>query len=135
VSNLIIFDTSIFIDHLRTNRHQQRIAAVSGLIRMSSVVLAELWRGATRPAERAFLRVLQKNHPILTPTERHWLESGELLGKIRGNRGLAPQQLRDLHFDVLIALTARAHGARLVTSNQSDFEIIRAYREFALEIW
>jgi predicted nucleic acid-binding protein len=135
VSNLIIFDTSIFIDHLRTNRHQQRIAAVSGLIRMSSVVLAELWRGATRPAERAFLRVLQKNHPILTPTERHWLESGELLGKIRGNRGLAPQQLRDLHFDVLIALTARAHGARLVTSNQSDFELIRAYREFALEIW
>ena len=81
MSNLVIFDTSIFIDHLRTNRHRQRIEAVTGLIRTSSVVLAELWRGATLPAERAFLRVLQKNHPILTPTERHWLESGELLGK------------------------------------------------------
>lgn len=135
MSSLVIFDTSIFVDHLRTNRHRQRIEAVSGLIRTSSVVLAELWRGATRPAERAFLRVLQKNHPVLTPTERHWLESGELLGKIRSDRGLAPQQLRDLHFDVLIALTARAHGARLITSNRSDFELIRAYRAFALEIW
>lgn len=135
MSSLVIFDTSIFIDHLRTNRHRQRIEAVSGLIRTSSVVLAELWRGATRPAERAFLRVLQKNHPILAPTERHWLESGELLGKIRSDRGLAPEQLRDLHFDVLIALTARAHGARLISSNRSDFELIRAYREFALEIW
>jgi predicted nucleic acid-binding protein len=135
VSSLVIFDTSIFIDHLRANRHRQRIEAVSGLIRTSSVVLAELWRGATRPAERAFLRVLQKHHPILTPTERQWLESGGLLGKIRSDRGLAPQQLRDLHFDVLIALTARAHGARLITSNGSDFELIRTYREFALEIW
>jgi predicted nucleic acid-binding protein len=135
VSSLVIFDTSIFIDHLRTNRHRQRIETVSGLIRTSSVVLAELWRGATRPDERTFLRALEKNHPIFTPTERHWLESGELLGKIRGNRGLAPEQLRDLHFDVLIALTARAHGARLITSNRSDFELIRAYREFTLEIW
>jgi len=54
---------------------------------------------------------------------------------MRSDRGLAPQQLRDLHFDVLIALTARAHGARLITSNRSDFELIRAYRAFALEIW
>jgi len=135
VSSLVIFDTSIFIDHLRTNRHRQRIETVSGLFRTSSVVLAELWRGATRPGERTFLRALEKNHPILTPTERHWLESGELLGKIRGDRGLAPEQLRDLHFDVLIALTARAHGARLITSNRSDFELIRAYREFTLEVW
>ena len=135
MSSLVIFDTSIFIDHLRTNRHRQRIEALSGLIRTSSVVLAELWRGATEPAERAFLRVLQRNHPILTPTERHWLESGELLGKMRSARGLSPQHLRDLHFDVLIALTARAHGARLITSNRADFELIRAYREFTLEIW
>jgi predicted nucleic acid-binding protein len=105
------------------------------LLRTSSVVLAELWRGATQPVERAFLRALQKNHPILTPTERNWLESGELLGRIRTDKGLAPQQLRDLHFDVLIALTARAHGACLITSNRPDFELIRGYREFALEIW
>jgi predicted nucleic acid-binding protein len=47
----------------------------------------------------------------------------------------APDKLRDLHFDVLIALTARSHGARLVTSNRSDFELIDRYRRLQLEIW
>jgi predicted nucleic acid-binding protein len=135
VSNLVIFDTSIFIDHLRTGRHQGRIESVTGLIRTSSVVLAELWRGATKPAERKFLRALERNHLILTPTEKNWLESGEILGKIYAGTGFMPDKLRDLHFDVLIALTARSHGARLVTSNRSDFEMINRYRKLQLEIW
>ena len=135
VSNLIIFDTSIFVDHLRTNCHAERIEAINGLIRTSAIVLGELWRGATKPAERAFLKVLKKNHPILTPTEKNWLESGEILGKICAEKGFTPQKLRDLHFDVLIALTARTHGARLITANRADFEMIQSYRPFSLEIW
>ena len=70
------------------------------------MVLAELWRGATKPAERAFLRELEKNHPILTPTEKNWLESGQILDRVRADKGFSPEKLRDLHFDVLIALTA-----------------------------
>jgi predicted nucleic acid-binding protein len=135
VSNLIIFDTSIFIDHLRTNCHAERIEAVNGLIRTSSVVLSELWRGATKPAERSFLKELAKNHPVLTPTENNWLESGHILGKIYAGKGFAPQKLRELHFDVLIALTARTHGARLITANRVDFELIHEYRPFTLELW
>jgi predicted nucleic acid-binding protein len=57
------------------------------------------------------------------------MESGEILGKIRADRGFTPDKLRDLHFDVLIALTARAHGARLITSNRADFEMINSYRK------
>jgi predicted nucleic acid-binding protein len=135
VSSFIIFDTSIFVDHLRTGRHQQRIDSVTGLIRTSSVVLAELWRGATKSAEREFLRALEKNHPILTPTEKNWLESGQILGNIYQDTGFTRDKLRDLHFDVLIALTARSHGARLITSNRSDFEVINHYRKLQLEIW
>ncbi len=45
------------------------------------------------------------------------------------------RRLRDLHFDALIALTVRAHGARLITSNRADFELIQTYRGFALEVW
>jgi predicted nucleic acid-binding protein len=135
VSNLAIFDTSIFIDHLRTGCHQQRIDSLSCLVRLSSVVLAELWRGATGPAEREFLRALEKNHRILTPTESNWRESGRLLGQIYADKGFTPDKLRDLHFDVLIALTARYHGARLITSNRADFELISAYRKLQLEIW
>ena len=135
MSNLIVFDTSIFIDHLRTNCHEERIASVNGLIRSSAVVLAELWRGATKPAERAFLKELQKNHPILTPSEKNWLESGEILERIRAENGFTPQKLRELHFDVLIALTARTNGAKLITANRSDFEMIHSYRIFSLEVW
>jgi predicted nucleic acid-binding protein len=135
VSDLIVFDTSIFIDDLRTGRHQRRVAALRGLIRTSSVVLAELWRGATKAAEREFLRRLGRNHPILTPTEKNWLESGEILGRMNSERGFTPNKLRDLHFDVLIALTARSYGGRLITSNRTDFETIRHYRRFELEVW
>jgi len=135
VSDLIIFDTSVLIDELRTGRHQQRIQSVTGLIRTSSVVLAELWRGATRPAEREFLRALARNHPILTPTEKNWLESGQILAKLRADRGFAPDKLRNLHFDVLIALTARSHGARVITSDHADFELINSYRKFQFEVW
>jgi predicted nucleic acid-binding protein len=135
VSNLVVFDTSVFIDYLRRGRHQQRIEAMTGLVRTSAVVLAELWRGATRAAEREFLKALARNHPILTPTENNWLESGQLLSKIGSSKGFEPHKLRDLHFDVLIALTARSHGARLITSDRLDFEMISGYRKLQLEIW
>jgi predicted nucleic acid-binding protein len=135
VSDLVIFDTSVLIDDLRTGKHQLRIQSISGLVRTSSVVLAELWRGATRAPEREFLRTLGRNHPILTPTEKNWLESGQVLGKIRVGRGYSTDKLRDLHFDVLIALTARSYGALLITSNRTDFEMINHYRKFRLELW
>lgn len=135
MSNLVIFDTTIFIDQLRTGCHQERIESTSGLIRNSSVVLAELWRGATKPTELSFLRSLEKNHPVLTPSENIWHESGQLLSRMRVEKGFNSAKLRDLHFDVLIALTARIHGANLITSNRSDFELIKSYRDFHLVIW
>ena|SRR5258708_2820635 len=135
MSDVVIFDTSVLVDDLRTGCHQLRIQSMAGLIRSSAVVLAELWRGATKAAERDFLRTLAKNHPILSPTENNWIESGQILGKLRAARGLAPGKLRDLHFDVLIALTARSCGARLITSNRADFEMIHHYRKLRLEIW
>jgi predicted nucleic acid-binding protein len=133
--NLIIFDTSVLVDHLRTNCYQQRIDSLTGLIRTSSVALAELWRGSTKAQEHKFLEALARNHPILTPTEKNWLESGQILGMICSRKGFGSDKLRDLHFDVLIALTARSHGARLITSNRGDFEMISHYKKLQLEIW
>jgi len=135
MSNFVLFDTSIFVDQLRTGRHQKRIESVTGLIRTSSVVLAELWRGASKAAERDVLRALERNYPVLVPTRQNWVESGELLNKLRQLHGFLPQKLRDLHFDVLIALTAWSHGARLITSNKADFELIASLRPIKLEIW
>jgi predicted nucleic acid-binding protein len=135
MSELVVFDTSVLVDDLRTGRHEERIRSIAGLIRTSSVVLAELWRGATKSDERDFLRTLARNHPVLTPTEKNWLDSGEILAKIRLAHGFAPSKLRDLHFDVLIALMARSHGARLITTNRFDFEMIHRFTKARLEIW
>ena len=135
MSEFAIFDTSVLIDHWRTNRHAARMAEFGLLIRNSSVVIAELWRGATEPEEQAALREIEKNHPTLTPTANNWLESGHILAAIRRDHGFEAKKLRELHFDVLIALTARSFGARLITSNPTDFELVRRYRLFKLEIW
>jgi predicted nucleic acid-binding protein len=132
---IFVFDTSVIIDDLRTLRHRERIQSLFGIIRTSSVVLAELWRGAANPSDREFLRALARSHPILTPTRKNWLESGEILSRIRADHGFAAAKLRDLHFDVLIALTARSHGASLITTNRKDFELITRYRQIKLEVW
>ena len=54
---------------------------------------------------------------------------------IRADHGFAPAKLRDLHFDVLIALTARSHGARVITTNRAYFELISRYRQIKLDVW
>jgi len=135
MSNAVIFDSSVIIDQIRTNRHLERLMRVEGAIRNSTVVLAELWRGARHPVDRATIEALERNHPILSPTGSDWIESGHLLARMRDGKGFEPHKLRDLHFDVLIALTARSHGATLITSNRADFELIREYLEFELEVW
>ena len=88
-----------------------------------------------RFVDQQVVQELEERHPILTPTEKNWLESGRILAKIFADKGYEPKKLRDLHFDVLIAPTARSHGAKLITSNRADFELIREYREFELEVW
>lgn len=135
MSEFAVFDTSVLVDQIRTNRHLDRISNLEYGLRNCSVVLAELWRGASSPVDRRVVDALQRSHPILTPTTNDWLESGRVLGKMRDAKGCEPAKLRDLHFDVLIALTVRSHGARLITSNRADFELIREYRDFKLEVW
>lgn len=134
-SKIIVFDTSVFIDHLRANKFEERLENLHGLIRNSSVVLSELLRGATKKEEREFVSYISINYPVFTPTEKNWIESGEILSSINSDKGFSPAKLRGLHFDVLIALTARSNGATVITSNTADFELIRSYRDFNLEIW
>ncbi len=134
-NSFVVFDSSIFVDYLCTAQHEDRISSVSGLLRTSSVVLAELWRGAATRADREFLATIEKNHPVLVPSEQNWLESGQLLNTMGRDKGFGVDKLRDLQFDVLIALTARSIGARLITSNRDDFELIASYKPIHLEIW
>jgi predicted nucleic acid-binding protein len=135
MSRSAIFDTSILIDQIRSDKFRSRVPLVTGPIRLSFVVLAELARGAVTELDVEIINGLAKNQKIMTPTEKNWVDSGEILATMRKDNGFEPAKLRDLHFDVLIALTARSCGACLITSNRVDFELIRGYRDFELEVW
>jgi predicted nucleic acid-binding protein len=135
MSDLILFDTSVLIDNIRTDCHRQRIMQIDGFLRYSSVVLAELIRGASTDYDRFIIKELSRQQVPLTPTTKNWIESGEILARMKSDSGFQVSKLRDLHFDVLIALTARSHGACLITTNRADFELIREYRDFKLEVW
>ncbi len=135
MSDLAVFDSSVLVDHLRTNCHAGRIASLGCEVRYSAVVLAELWRGVRTEAERHVLAIFELSSPLLTPSGADWIDSGRILGAIRKRRGYEAIKLRDLHFDVLIALAARSASAKLITSNRADFEMIREFVDFRLEIW
>ena len=132
---IVVYDSSVLIDQIRTNCHLERMQRVAGIIRNSSVVLAELWRAASSQVDRKVIEEIKGRYSVLTPTAANWLESGQILARMRTDRGYERKKLRDLRFDVLIALTARAHGARVITSNRAEFELIRKYRDFKLECW
>jgi predicted nucleic acid-binding protein len=55
-----------------------------------------------------------------------------LIQKIGDAQTWDPRRRRDFQNDVLIGLTARRHGATVVTTNRADFELIS--REIAVPI-
>ena len=135
MSDLVIFDTSVLIDDCElddTNIECNRSPAYPDMFCGSG------WScGVVPPSQRSgnSCEHWPGTTPVLTPTEKNWLESGQILGRIHSDRGFTAGKLRDMHFDLLIALTARSYGARLITSNRVDFEVINNYRKVQLEIW
>ena len=131
--NLAILDTSVYIENFRTGRFTLALLRSPWIIRCSAVVLHELWRGARTALEHKFVNELAKKVRIITPTEGHWLESAAILS--RRTRGYDPNKLRQLAFDVLIALSARDTGATLITCNRGDFAEIATHVAFKTVYW
>jgi len=97
--------------------------------------LHELRRGARTALEFRFVSELARKVRIITPTESHWLESAEILSRMRRKKGYDPNKLRQLAFDVLVALSARDVGATLITCNREDFAEIRSHTTFKVVFW
>jgi predicted nucleic acid-binding protein len=134
-SPIAIVDTSVYIELIRHGRFQEQLVALPYLIRNSAVVLSELRRGATLPKERRWLDELEAQHQVFFPGAWEWRRSGEVLQRLRKKHGFDAKKLRELHFDALIALTARAVGALVVTCNGDDFELLQSEEPFELLVW
>ena len=134
-ANLAVLDTSVYIENFRTGRFTLTLLRSPWIVRCSAVVLHELRRGARTPVELRFVGELARKVRTLTPTESHWLESAEVLSRVRQAKGYPVGKLRDLAFDTLIALSARDAGATLVTCNREDFAAIGKYVAFRAVYW
>jgi predicted nucleic acid-binding protein len=133
--NFAFIDTSVYIENFRTGRFTTALVQTPWIIRCSAVVLHELRRGAKTDLELRFVAELARNIKIITPTERHWFESAEILSRIRRSKGYDVNKLRELAFDVLIALSARDVGGTVITCNQGDFSEIRKYVPIKVAYW
>ena len=134
-TRLALLDTSVYIENFRTGRFSHEILHSTFLHRCSSVVLHELLRGAGSREEQQFVLDLQQRSQVVTPTAQHWIDAAELLHTMRRREHYDANKIRDLAFDVLIALSARSIGATLVTCNESDFQAIRRRLPFHLLCW
>jgi predicted nucleic acid-binding protein len=123
-----ILDSSAYIRHWEKGLHEEELANIrkAFVIRHSAVVLSELRRGARTPAAQRLVEALFKQaHIQWEPTREHWWEAGKTVRKIADAQGWDKNKRRAFQNDTLIALTARSHGATVVTSDRKDFELLR----------
>jgi predicted nucleic acid-binding protein len=122
-----VIDTSVYIDHWERGLYDEALERVrrAFIIRHSAVVLSELRRGArTRAAERIVARLHALARDPWAPMQNDWWEAGRLVRTIGDAYDWDRSKRRDFQNDVLIALTARRHGATVVTANREDFTLL-----------
>jgi predicted nucleic acid-binding protein len=122
-----VLDTSVYIGHWERGLHEEALEHVrrTFVVRHSAVVLSELRRGArNREARRRVESLYRFARVRWEPMADDWWEAGHLIRVIGDPRGWSPGKQRDFQNDALIALTARRHGATVVTANRRDFELL-----------
>lgn len=122
-----LLDTSVYIGHWERGLYDEALAAVrrAFVIRQSAVVLSELRRGArTRKAQRLVDTLHRLARIQWEPTAADWWEAGRLIRKIGDAQRWETNRRRDFQNDALIALTARRHGATIVTADRADFDLL-----------
>jgi predicted nucleic acid-binding protein len=125
-----VLDTNVYFAALQEGpqgeRLIRRLARVMPSTWLSSVVLFEMLSGAkgelARARIRRAVRTLESVGRIVAPTSADW----DLAGTVQGRLWDEEPGLRDkrLQNDILIASSARRIGARVVTANRKDFELI-----------
>jgi predicted nucleic acid-binding protein len=122
-----MLDTNVSIGHWEQGLYDEPLEGVrrAYIVRHSAVVLSELRRGArTREAERLVTALYRLARVCWEPTAADWWEAGRVIRKSGDVAGWDRNKQRDFQNDALIALTARCHGATVVTANLSDVELL-----------
>ena len=122
-----VIDTSVYIGHWERGLYALKLDEVKKafVVRHSAVVLSELRRGARTPqAVGTVARLHELARSIWEPTARDWWEAGRVIQTVGDAHDWDRSKRRAFQNDALIALTARGHGATVVTANRDEFEIL-----------
>lgn len=123
----ILFDSSVYIRALRDEGGAaialERWARESALW-LSSVVLEELYAGATRRDHRIIEKLehdFDKVRRVLVPNLGDWAQAGRILSHMAERYGYEQMGRTRLTNDALIATSASRSGVTVITANQRDF--------------
>jgi predicted nucleic acid-binding protein len=134
---LLVLDTCTVIDGLKNTLPPEIAMAISGGVAISSaVVVGELVRGhaSLKPSHpmtarnaATIMEAIQEAEALptcLTPSPHQWVEANAVVATIGRCNGIAKEMRDRLLADALIYISARDAGARLVTANIADFDLI-----------
>lgn len=122
-----IVDTSVYIGHWERGEFDDVLSEVrrAYVVRHSAVVLSELRRSArTREAQKLVSTLFRNAGNVWVPTASDWWQAGRVVMTIGDRQRWETAKRREFQNDALIALTARRHGAAVVTANRGDFELL-----------
>jgi predicted nucleic acid-binding protein len=132
----LVVDTNVYIDYFSDGQHEDLLIQPDTVKYLSGVVLMELRAGASSTRERRVMRdfetTFKKTRRILVPSSAVFTESGEVLRRLRAERGFPLSSSNTIVNDILIALSARSIGATVVTQNGRDYRAIQSVRRFDL---
>jgi predicted nucleic acid-binding protein len=136
----VVFDTNVYVAALREGlggASFDRLHKAAPRTFLASVVSAELRAGARDEAGRSVVRELAQRFErvgrVVVPTATSWDDAGDTLAQIAQREPARLTKIPTLWNDALIALSVRQIGAKLVTENLRDFELLRRYIQFELE--
>gem|GEM_PF-5076693 len=134
---LLVLDTCTVIDGLKNALPPQiGMAIANGVALSSAVVVGELVRGhaALKPSHPmtalnagAILDAIEAAEALptcLSPSPLQWAEANAVVATIGRCNAIPKEQRHRLLPDALIYVSARDAGARIVTANFSDFDLI-----------
>ena len=139
----LLFDTSVYVSIFRNAafaaEFRPRYLQDIPLTYFSSVVVQELLAGARTPRQQrqvaALYEPFERVRRIITPSHLVWKEVGRVIAVVLEKTPQLRSKLASgLLNDILIALSGRSMGARVVTGNAQDFRLVQQFQDFALEI-
>jgi predicted nucleic acid-binding protein len=131
-----LFDTSIYVAALRSGSEgvlTVRRLDSGSVVWLSSVVLEELYAGASGDARRVVERLERDFNAakrILVPNLGDWTDAGRVLSRLAVKYDFEQIGQGRMTNDALIATSAGRLGASVITTNARDFQRLAEFHPF-----